>query len=227
MQSPPTERSYSGPAGNAGLQRHEYYDRARGKPDLNTVKTNAGILLRNASGIQMRPAPGGSFSFPGLEAPSADAPYTSSRPEASGRSNPGAEALAAAANAVLASPSPSSGKRSVRMHGEYRPVQVPQRVQRRSDPGKDWRWCLGGRQSEAPKASKLWLEAETTYKELGRSTSEPNFQPGVAPEPFYGEPRDFGLGVWDGRMRGGPNARNGWAGTFPLTHPRGCAPWAH
>merc|ERR1719440_716445 len=170
----------------------------------------AGNNLRTSgpnTALQSRPAPGGSFSFPGLEAsytdapttqaPSADAPYSSSRPAESSRSNPGAQALAAAANAMLASPSPSSGKRSVRIQPSFvNMARVPQTKNLRRDANnKDWRWCLGGKEREVQKSSVCFREAETTYKELGRSESEPNFHPGSTAEPFYGEPRDFGLGV--------------------------------
>eukprot|EP00929_Paragymnodinium_shiwhaense_P044323 TRINITY_DN22736_c0_g1_i1.p2 TRINITY_DN22736_c0_g1~~TRINITY_DN22736_c0_g1_i1.p2 ORF type:complete len:130 (+),score=17.27 TRINITY_DN22736_c0_g1_i1:90-479(+) len=42
---------------------------------------------------------------------------------------------------------------------------------------------------------------------------------------FFGVSRQFGVGMVDPRMRGGQLARDGWAGTFPSSHPRGCPPW--
>mmetsp|Transcript_22987 Transcript_22987/g.36718 ORF Transcript_22987/g.36718 Transcript_22987/m.36718 type:complete len:222 (+) Transcript_22987:79-744(+) len=202
-----------GPAGNYGIELHEYYDRV--KPAGNSL-------------AKTRPPPGGSFV---AEAPADQIGGTqrSVGPFSSVRS------LGAAGNAVVGSPSPSS-KRSVASGMQARPQLMQQRsapLQQRSAPSKDWQWCLGGRKQ--PNVPRNGGVPELTA-ELSRSMSSPSInmgpsmltgKPGQPPEPFFGESREFGLSVWDGRMRGGANARNGWAGTFPSTHPRGCAPWAH
>lgn len=99
-----------------------------------------------------------------------------------------------------------------------------------------WGWCVQGRPPIELSALKKSLSAADVRSELGAdvgvSTEEARTQLeeegplDEAEKPFYGEARAYGDEVWDGRMRGGELARNGWAGTFPLTHQRGCMPWA-
>ncbi|CAJ1409780.1 unnamed protein product, partial [Effrenium voratum] len=96
---------------------------------------------------------------------------------------------------------------------------------------KGWAWCVQGRQtpdiSGLQKAASL-ADLRNSEVEVVRGLCRAE---GFAPcpegeRPFYGESRAHGEELWDGRMRGGELARNGWAGTFPLNHQRGCMPWA-
>eukprot|EP00442_Polarella_glacialis_P038533 CAMPEP_0115068566 /NCGR_PEP_ID=MMETSP0227-20121206/12043_1 /TAXON_ID=89957 /ORGANISM="Polarella glacialis, Strain CCMP 1383" /LENGTH=182 /DNA_ID=CAMNT_0002454811 /DNA_START=120 /DNA_END=668 /DNA_ORIENTATION=+ len=103
-----------------------------------------------------------------------------------------------------------------------------------------WGWCMGGRQQPAlgdglqKSHSNTSLHRPVSFpadneQSMGLSRSESTSRMQSEPHgetPFFGEPRAFGDNGWDGRMRGGGLARSGWAGTFPLTHSRGCMPWA-
>eukprot|EP00931_Biecheleriopsis_adriatica_P006587 TRINITY_DN107972_c0_g1_i1.p1 TRINITY_DN107972_c0_g1~~TRINITY_DN107972_c0_g1_i1.p1 ORF type:complete len:213 (+),score=28.43 TRINITY_DN107972_c0_g1_i1:74-640(+) len=97
-------------------------------------------------------------------------------------------------------------------------------------PKESWDWAFTRRQPlEAPgmkkSASSVALMKDPEVpRGLSRSESYVACRDGE--KPFFGEPRAHGEGVWDGRMRGGDLARSGWAGTFPLSHQRGCMPWA-
>eukprot|EP00929_Paragymnodinium_shiwhaense_P035729 TRINITY_DN19258_c0_g1_i1.p2 TRINITY_DN19258_c0_g1~~TRINITY_DN19258_c0_g1_i1.p2 ORF type:complete len:347 (+),score=74.27 TRINITY_DN19258_c0_g1_i1:82-1122(+) len=82
-----------------------------------------------------------------------------------------------------------------------------------------WGWCLGGR------AAPYLGEISTEEKQMIMTKSLPELIPGHSlmggnlggeVSPFHGlQTRKFGGRHWDGRMRGGPLARSGWAGTFP------------
>mmetsp|Transcript_42225 Transcript_42225/g.78568 ORF Transcript_42225/g.78568 Transcript_42225/m.78568 type:complete len:177 (+) Transcript_42225:56-586(+) len=91
-----------------------------------------------------------------------------------------------------------------------------------------WGWCVKGRNT--PELSGLKKSMSVTEfaadSSGGPVISETSREEGEGEKPFYGEERPYGEAVWDGRMRGGELARNGWAGTFPLSHQRGCMPWA-
>eukprot|EP00435_Cladocopium_sp_Y103_P024646 s1584_g6.t1 len=95
---------------------------------------------------------------------------------------------------------------------------------------KGWGWCVKGRQPPdlaGLKKSFSGAELRTDGEVIRGLCRAENYD--SCPEgerPFFGEQRAHGAEVWDGRMRGGELARNGWAGTFPLTHQRGCMPWA-
>eukprot|EP00747_Dinoflagellata_sp_TGD_P191750 gnl/TRDRNA2_/TRDRNA2_55572_c0_seq1.p1 gnl/TRDRNA2_/TRDRNA2_55572_c0~~gnl/TRDRNA2_/TRDRNA2_55572_c0_seq1.p1 ORF type:complete len:243 (+),score=20.77 gnl/TRDRNA2_/TRDRNA2_55572_c0_seq1:64-792(+) len=89
---------------------------------------------------------------------------------------------------------------------------------------KGWDWCLKGRQQMVSPAD---AKAESpTGQKMEKSQSDSGLLASNANPGFHGERRQFGQGVWDPRMRGGKLARDGWAGTFPLAHPRGCHPWS-
>jgi len=87
------------------------------------------------------------------------------------------------------------------------------------DKGDRWNWCMGGRKPAAlgqPTAMDMHLTRTRSLPQAltGISTLSGNI--GGPPSPFHGlHTRKFGTGTWDGRMRGGKLARDGWAGTFP------------
>lgn len=88
-----------------------------------------------------------------------------------------------------------------------------------------WNWCMGGRQALRGPAA---LKAPEEKYPLARSLVEPEGVPRrtldgrQADAGIFGEDRNFGQdGGWNGRMRGGVLAENGWHGTFPSNHPRG------
>jgi hypothetical protein len=85
----------------------------------------------------------------------------------------------------------------------------------------NWRWCLGGRPTPPDPRGELTDEQSQMLK----SQSLPSMlsgksmligAEGAEASPFHGSStRRFGQGNWDGRMRGGKLARDGWAGSFP------------
>jgi len=88
-----------------------------------------------------------------------------------------------------------------------------------------WQWCMGGR-----KPLPLGQLSPAEIK-MVKSTSMPTTLPGPSTlygnmggtaTAFHGSPtRKFGASnQWDGRMRGGKLARDGWAGTFPAKEGR-------
>mmetsp|Transcript_83005 Transcript_83005/g.146642 ORF Transcript_83005/g.146642 Transcript_83005/m.146642 type:complete len:176 (+) Transcript_83005:69-596(+) len=89
-----------------------------------------------------------------------------------------------------------------------------------------WDWCVkGANQPAHPSMKKSTADGEV-IRGLSRAESYVPCPDGVE-KPFFGEARAYGESAgWDGRMRGGELARTGWAGTFPISHSRGCMPWA-
>mmetsp|Transcript_88191 Transcript_88191/g.273263 ORF Transcript_88191/g.273263 Transcript_88191/m.273263 type:complete len:325 (+) Transcript_88191:95-1069(+) len=82
-----------------------------------------------------------------------------------------------------------------------------------------WNWCMGGRPDVVlgqPSMRDMMLTKSRSLPQglSGISTMAGNM--GGTSSPFHGvHTRKFGKGIWDGRMRGGKLARDGWAGTFP------------
>lgn len=80
-------------------------------------------------------------------------------------------------------------------------------------------WCLGGRKplNTQPNPMEMEMIKSRSLPEMrlnGTSTLSGN--QGGESSAFYGEPsRRFGENTFDGRMRGGKHARDGFAGTFP------------
>ncbi|CAK9017725.1 unnamed protein product [Durusdinium trenchii] len=92
---------------------------------------------------------------------------------------------------------------------------------------KGWGWCMPARQipdiaglRKSPSTVPVQPRANgEVIRGLCRAESYSSCPEGE--EPIFGEARAYGDVNWDGRMRGGELARNGWAGTFPLTNQRG------
>mmetsp|Transcript_39513 Transcript_39513/g.113261 ORF Transcript_39513/g.113261 Transcript_39513/m.113261 type:complete len:168 (-) Transcript_39513:186-689(-) len=90
---------------------------------------------------------------------------------------------------------------------------------------RGWDWCRKGRATlEMPtrpnKGSNFDMMPGGS---IPRSNSSPALgvsllggKNGQNPEAFHGAARSFGVEIVDCRMRGGPLARNGWAGTCPV-----------
>lgn len=89
-----------------------------------------------------------------------------------------------------------------------------------------WKWCMGGRKvmdlgALSPKDTAIARTMSMPTTLPGPSTLNGNM--GGSASAFHGtQTRKFGQngGQWDGRMRGGKLAKDGWAGTFPAKEGR-------
>mmetsp|Transcript_119980 Transcript_119980/g.373673 ORF Transcript_119980/g.373673 Transcript_119980/m.373673 type:complete len:329 (-) Transcript_119980:9-995(-) len=94
----------------------------------------------------------------------------------------------------------------------------------KKDKDSRWNWCMGGRPDLTlgqPTMRDMHLTKSRSVPTMlgGISTLTGNI--GNPSSPFHGQhTRKFGVGNWDGRMRGGKLARDGWAGTFPSKEAR-------
>lgn len=86
--------------------------------------------------------------------------------------------------------------------------------------GPKWQWCIGGKpppesQAQSPEIQNMIRTNSLPLMLPGHSFLIGNI--GGESSAFHGVPRSFGGAKFDGRMRGGLLARNGFAGTFPKT----------
>lgn len=85
--------------------------------------------------------------------------------------------------------------------------------------GKDWGWCLGGRKPlEPPDHGCVEMHKSTSLPGTLGGRSLLSHQVGEEPGSFHGT--TFIANDNDPRMRGGRNARNNFAGTFPSRETR-------
>jgi len=86
-------------------------------------------------------------------------------------------------------------------------------------PGKDWGWCLGGRRPlPPPDHGDVKMHKTSSLPGTLSGKSHLAHQPGSMPGPFHGScytPMEQNQNAKSMRMRGGIQAENGFAGTFP------------
>merc|ERR1712139_130832 len=85
--------------------------------------------------------------------------------------------------------------------------------------GKDWSWCLGGRKPlTPPDHGCVHIQKCASVPVVNAGKSHLSHQKGVTPGAFHGT--TFKAGDANQRMRGGQNAIQGSAGTFPARETR-------
>eukprot|EP00931_Biecheleriopsis_adriatica_P031111 TRINITY_DN18274_c0_g1_i1.p1 TRINITY_DN18274_c0_g1~~TRINITY_DN18274_c0_g1_i1.p1 ORF type:complete len:183 (-),score=30.85 TRINITY_DN18274_c0_g1_i1:87-569(-) len=86
---------------------------------------------------------------------------------------------------------------------------------------KGWGWCVDAPNRAHQMSSSVAFDlneqavsvASRPGQSLGFSRADSYDPIPHGERPFFGEPRPLGFGAWDGRMKGGKMARNGWHGT--------------
>lgn len=93
--------------------------------------------------------------------------------------------------------------------------------------GESWKWCLGGRKvvdfaAEQEQSAMATLRQSQSMPTLNSGASFLHGNIGKNASTFHGvHTRRFGReNAWDGRMRGGSEAKMGFAGTFPVKEVR-------
>jgi len=101
---------------------------------------------------------------------------------------------------------------------------MPPPVVDESAPKGKWGWCMSGRPTKglgisSPEEQEMIRTRSLPVMIAGSSMLVGNL--GGEQSAFHGmHTRKFGPTRWDGRMRGGRLARDGWAGTFPAKEAR-------
>jgi hypothetical protein len=89
----------------------------------------------------------------------------------------------------------------------------------RSQTGKDWTWCLGGRPPPPlPDHGCVHMHKSSSLPGTLSGKSHLAHQPGSLPGPFHGS--TFVPSEANQRMRGGRHAEQGFSGTFPNSEVR-------